>query len=151
MEQVLGGEGPALHASQLHPWVWNVARDPWTSGHYLHAVGDAAKRIESQLQNVLDRHDVSGADLFAQAFTGQRQNSMQEGALAFGQGVMRTIRKRWAHDSNTTVTEQEALEYLTCSSVLARWVESGATRAFSIPCGGAGLPLPPLRPARRTR
>jgi hypothetical protein len=134
--------GPQLNASQLHPWVWNAAVDLWDGNHHMQAVGEAAKRIDVQLQNKLGRHDISGADLLTQAFTltapkpgeprlrfpglvedSERWKSAHQGAMHFGRGCMQGIRNWAAHDT-AAVSEQQALEYLAALSVLCRWIEA---------------------------
>lgn len=136
--------GPQLAATGLHPWVWNAARDLWSDGHHRNAVADAANKIETMLHAKLGRHDVSGKDLYAQAFTTanpkidsprlrfpglpggtQRWTSAHDGAMHFGMGCAQGLRN-WAAHSLDDADEQLALEYLAALSVLARWIEQAA-------------------------
>lgn len=61
--------GPRLQADRLHPWVWDAARNLWDDEHYGHAVHDATKAVERQTQIKLNRLDLDGKDLYAQAFS----------------------------------------------------------------------------------
>lgn len=134
-------KGPQLAATGLHPWVWNAARDLWRDAHHRNAVGDAATKVETMLQAKLGRHDVSGKDLYAQAFTTAdpkadaprlrvrglaagtpRWTSAHEGAMHFGMGCAQGLRN-WAAHALDDADEQLALEYLAALSVLARWIE----------------------------
>ena len=148
-EQIVGSKGPTLAASRLHPWVWHAAVNLWDGGHYKEAVNAAASAVEEQAQLTLRRGDVSGADLYTQAFKvgkvgetpdgrrlrfkhldeltedGKRNQSWvaaHEGAMHFGRGCAQGIRNLNAHGSGE-LPEQEALEYLASLSVLARWVD----------------------------
>lgn len=138
---IFTSSGPQLAAAGLHPWVWNAARDLWGDRHHRSAVGDAASKVETMLQAKLGRHDLSGKDLYAQAFTTvsaksdvprlrfsglapgtQRWTSAHEGAMHFGMGCAQGIRN-WAAHTLDDAGEQLALEYLAALSVLARWIE----------------------------
>ena len=149
-EQILGPGGPTLAASGLHPWVWHAVVNLWDGGHYKQAVNAAASAVEEQTQLKLRRGDLSGADLYTQAFKvgkvgetpdgrrlrfkhldeltedGKRNQSWvsaHRGAMNFGQGCAQGIRNLNAHGTGE-LPEQEALEYLASLSVLARWVDA---------------------------
>ncbi len=144
---ILGPRGPALAADGLHKWVWKAAVNLWDDGHYREAVQSAAAAVEEQTQLKMERTDLSGADLFTQAFstepseTGkprlrfpyikeEAKNGMKarewtsahEGAMFFGRGSFLGIRNLQAHGTSK-LSEQEALEFLAALSVLARWVD----------------------------
>ena len=91
----------------------------------------------------VDRRDLDGKDLYAQAFSTKdpklgeprlrfpdidpaeqpkRWTSAHEGARNLGMGCAQGIRNPQAHPS-PDITEQEALEQLAALSVLARWVD----------------------------
>ena len=149
-ERILGLEGPTLAAGGLHRWVWNAAVDLWDGGYYKEAVNAAAAAVEEQTHLKLDRGDLSGTDLYTQAFKvgkigetpdgcrlrfqhldelteGRKRNqswvSAHEGAMHFGRGCAQGIRNLNAHGTGE-LPEQEALEYLASLSVLARWVDA---------------------------
>ena len=146
--RIFGPVGPTLAASGLHAWVWHAAVNLWDGGHHKQAVNAAAAAVEEQTQLKLDRGDLSGADLYTQAFKvgkvgevpdgrrlrfthldeltedGKRNQSWvsaHEGAMHFGRGCAQGIRNLNAHGTGD-LPEQEALEYLASLSVLARWV-----------------------------
>lgn len=137
----LGDGAPEISAGNLHPWVWTAAKPLWDSGHHRSAVEDAAKKVNSETQNKVDRRDVSETDLFQQAFTidapvdgkprlrriapdgSETYKSMQRGASALAEGLYAGIRNPLAHEGPQDLSEQVALEYLAALSVLARWVD----------------------------
>lgn len=149
-EQTLGPPGPLLAAEGLHKWVWHAAVNLWGDGHYKQAVNAAASAVEEQTQLKLRRGDLSGADLYTQAFKvgkigetpdgrrlrfthldeltedgkrNQKWVSAHEGAMHFGRGCAQGIRNLNAHGTGD-LPEQQALEYLASLSVLARWVDT---------------------------
>ena len=122
----------------------------WDNGHYKQAVNAAASAVEEQTQLKLRRGDLSGVDLYTQAFKvgkigetrdgrrlrfthldeltedGKRNQSWvsaHEGAMRFGRGCAQGIRNLNAHGTGD-LPEQEALEYLASLSVLARWIDT---------------------------
>ena len=136
--------GPKLQADRLHRWVWDAAKNLWDDRHYGHAVHDATKAVERQTQIKLNRPDLDGRDLYAQAFSTKdpdpdaprlrfieidkakqlkRWTSAHEGAQFLGMGCAQGIRNPQAHGTDD-LEEQEALEQLAALSILARWVES---------------------------
>ena len=148
-DAILGPGGPKLAAGGMHKWVWDAAANLWDDRHYKHAVNAAAAAVEMQTQLKLDRGDLSGADLYTQAFkidkldtrpVGRRLRfthihestadggrtkswvSAHEGAMHFGRGCTQGIRNLNAHGAGG-LDEQEALEYLASLSVLARWID----------------------------
>jgi hypothetical protein len=92
-------------------------------------------------QRRLGRHDISGKDLMAQAFTtkepeqGKKRlrcpgnpksetiRSQQEGAIAFASGSMQLIRNP-AHHLNGDWNPVTAFEHLAALSIIARQIES---------------------------
>ncbi len=143
-QRMSGPVGPMLAASRLHRWVWNAAASLWDDGHYEPAVHEAAKAVELRTQLKVGRRDISGKDLYAQAFsvkepTGKMPRlrflhidrnerpddwtSAHEGAMHLGMGCAQGIRNPQAHPSED-ITEQEALEQLAALSVLARWADA---------------------------
>ena len=138
-----------LRTERFHSWVWDKSRSLWASKNYREAVGTAAAEVEKQTQAKLDRGNLSGADLYTQAFKvdkireipdgprlrfpgldeltedGKRNQSWKsahEGAMHFGRGCAQGIRNLNAHGTDD-LPEQEAIEYLAALSVLARWVD----------------------------
>ena len=149
-EQILGPAtplGPSLAASRLHKWVWDAVKNLWDDGHYGPAVHEAAMAVELQTQLKVDRQDLDGKDLYAQAFTKddpkpdaprlrlphvdkvkqpKRWTSAHEGAQHLGMACAQGIRNPRAHGTDKP-SEQEALEQMAALSVLARWVDASAT------------------------
>ncbi|MGC7150907.1 TIGR02391 family protein [Paenarthrobacter ureafaciens] len=141
IEEHLQPTAPGLHVDRLHPWIWQSAQSLWASGHYADAVGTAAKKINAELQNKVDRRDTSEGDLCAESFSlkeptekaarlrfeGDRTSkswiARQEGALSFSRGAFMAIRNPLAHDGEVDLSEHEALEFLAIFSVIGRWIE----------------------------
>lgn len=148
-EAILGPGGPKLAAGGMHPWVWNAAVDLWDGDHHRQAVSAAAAALEQQTQLKLGRGDLSGADLYTEAFKvdkpgtvpsggrlrfahlpelssaggrNQTWTSAHEGAMHFGRGCAQGIRNLSVHGTEE-LGEQEALEHLASLSVLARWID----------------------------
>ena len=137
----LGDDAPEISAANLHPWVWSGAKSLWQSGHFRSAVEDAAKKVNAETQNKLDRRDVSETKLFQEAFsidppsTGRKRlrrmtndgsdtyKSVQRGGMALAEGIYAGIRNPFNHEDPNEIDEQIALEYLAALSVLARWVD----------------------------
>ena len=146
----LGDDAPRLSASRLHPWIWDGARALWQSDHYREAVGAAARKLNAETQNKLDRRDVSETDLFKQAFSldapkpGARRlrvltddgsktyQSMHRGVMAYAEGCFAAIRNPVAH-SEGELSEDKGLEQLAALSVLARWVDGAQVLPQLIP------------------
>ena len=120
---------------------WSNGGQRWTFGG---AITEAAKAVELRAQLKVDRRDINGKDLYAQAFSikeptdkiprlwflhidkNERPDdwiSAHEGAMHLGMGCAQGIRNPQAHPSDD-ITEQEALEQLATLSVLARWVDA---------------------------
>lgn len=141
LEEKLGDAAPRISVSSFHPWIWDGARSLWQSRHYLQAVQGAILKLNAETQNKLGRRDISETDLFVQAFSendpkpGQSRllrmqnddsktfKSVQRGARNFAEGVFAGIRNPLAHETDSEMPEQQALEYLAALSVLARWVD----------------------------
>lgn len=137
----LGDNAPEISAANLHPWVWDGARSLWQSGHFRSAVEDAAKKVNAETQNKVDRRDLSETKLFQEAFSekpaesgkarlrrvtddgSDTYRSVQRGAMAFAEGIYAGIRNPFNHEDPKDIDEQTALEYLAALSVLARWVD----------------------------
>ena len=143
-EALFEPSGPRLRAERLHPWVWDAAENLWDDGHYGPSVHDATKAVERQTQVKLNRLDLDGRDLYAQAFFIKdpevgaprlrftkidkikqlmRWTFAHEGAQYLGMGCAQGIRSPQAHGTDE-LDEEEALEQLAALSVLARRVES---------------------------
>ena len=147
---LLSPTGPQLSASGLHPWVWDAAKTLWQGMHYRQAVFEAANAVTLQAQIKVKDANTDGRSLYSQIFStkdpesgkarlrfpeydqDQSQDtwtSAHEGAMHFGMGCALRIRNLLAHPdhSESTLTEQEALEYLAALSILARWVDEAVT------------------------
>lgn len=141
LREKLGDTAPRLSAGEFHPWIWSGASSLWQSGHYREAVEVAIRKLNAETQNKIGRRDISGVDLFNQAFNDKDPQSgkprlwrmkndqsdtfksMQRGARAFAEGIFAGIRNPFAHEAEGEICRQEALEYLAALSVLARWVD----------------------------
>ncbi len=140
----LGELAPDLNASKLHPWVWAGARSLWQSAHFAEAVEGAAKKLNAEAQNKVQRRDVSESELFNQCFTddppqpgkprlrlpeddgGRTALSLRRGVRSFAEGCFAAIRNPVSHDGAADMEEIDALERLAALSMLARWVDSAA-------------------------
>jgi hypothetical protein len=147
LQDKLGDGAPEMDASNLHPWVWEGAGPLWKTGHHLHAVGQAAVRVNAETQSKVGRRDVSEIDLFNQVFSteppkpgaprlrvtpddgGKTYQSIQRGARALADGLYSGVRNPAAHDGGE-IGEQEALELLAAFSVLARWIDGATVEDF---------------------
>jgi hypothetical protein len=141
LREKLGDDAPSISAAELHQWVWDGARSLWQSGHFRSAVEDAAKKVNAETQNKVERRDISETDLFKQAFSldaaaagkprlrrmkndgSDTYKSVQRGAMALAEGIYAGIRNPFNHEDPKDIDEQVALEYLAALSVLARWVD----------------------------
>lgn len=141
IERYLGENVPVLSARRLHPWAWGGASSLWESGHYSEAISAALRKVNAETQNKLGRRDVSETNLFKEAFSASvpREDkprlrlmendgsstfgSVHRGAMAFAEGLFAGVRNPLAHESDTDLDEEVALEYLAAISVLARWVD----------------------------
>jgi hypothetical protein len=65
----LASDAPVLAADRFYPWVWDVAKIFWDSGHYRKVVDVAANAINAHTQALVGRRDIFDADLMKQAFT----------------------------------------------------------------------------------
>jgi hypothetical protein len=144
---------PDLRADRMHPWIWKAARSLWESGHYADAVETAAKKVNAELQNKLNRRDASDAGLCGEAFSLKAPTSSaarlrfpgedrsdetwiarQEGALALSRGAYMAIRNPLAHNGDQDMPEHQAMEMLSVFSIIARWiVECSVETAASTP------------------
>jgi hypothetical protein len=141
VDAILGPSGPRLQAAQLHPWVWEAAARLWDGGHRRAALQAAATQVEANAQAKLDRYDLSGVELWRQAFRTEKPRpdqprlrfsgfiedtpnwiSAHEGAMNFGVGCAQRIRNLVTHLPEEP-EEMVALEQLAALSVLARWTE----------------------------
>ena len=126
-----------LPLEMLHPVVRQAARPQWKARRFRAAVSDASTAVNGFAQRRLGRHDISGKDLMAQAFTtkepepgknrlrcpGQPKSetwrSQQEGAIAFASGCMQLIRNP-AHHMTGDWNPVTAFEHLAALSIVAR-------------------------------
>ncbi|MFJ9086891.1 MULTISPECIES: TIGR02391 family protein [unclassified Streptomyces] len=141
----LGDDAPQVSAATMHPWVWSGARSLWQSGHFREAVTAAARKVNAETQNKVDRRDVSEAALFQNVFSkddpkpGQPRlrlrpddgsdtfRSVHRGVATFAEGCFAGIRNPNSHeDGLPELPEHEALEQLAAFSVLARWVDAAS-------------------------
>ncbi|MBF6188924.1 TIGR02391 family protein [Nocardia farcinica] len=149
IEENLGENAPMISAADLHPWVWSGAKSLWQSGHFRSAVEDAAKKVNAETQNKVERRDISETKLFQESFSdkaaepGKKRlrrmqpevsdtyRSVQRGAMALAEGIYAGIRNPFNHEDPKDIDEQVALEYLAALSVLARWVDQSEVESVS--------------------
>lgn len=140
---------PAIAADGLHPWVWGPAAPLWAADARQDAVLSAARTVNRRLQQKLGRHDIGEYNLAMQAFdlkepevgkprlrcpgdqTTPTWKARQEGAKYVTAGAFLAIRNTAAHEDSTDWSKQEALEYLTTLSVVARWIDACAVETAS--------------------
>ena len=148
--QILGPTGPILAATRLHEWVWDAAKSRWDDGYYDDAVHAAAESVNQKTQVKLNRRDLSGTELYQQAFSPvdalpeqprlrlqfveledkDTWKSAHLGAMKLGEACFQGFRNLVAH-KKAALNEQEALEQLGALSTLARWVDSSEVLAAS--------------------
>ena len=139
---IFEGSGPKLRADRLHPWVWDVARSAWGSGHRRLSVQAAATRIDEETKIKVDRFDISGTSLGQQVWSekpptteasrlrpvgfgvagDEDYDSSLSGARSLHAAVMSRVRNLATH-STEEIDEQIALEQLAALSLLARWID----------------------------
>lgn len=141
IESIVGPVGPRLAAASLHALVWGPAARLWSDGHHLQAVQTASVAIEGEMQAMLGKSDVAGADL-ASAFSVKSPDgrwprlrirgldhgsltwtSQHEGAGYLARSAFLLVRNGAAHPGVPAVDEVEALEQLALLSMLARLLE----------------------------
>ncbi len=141
LDEMLGDTAPGLSAGTFHAWVWDSAKNLWSSGHYREAVSAAARAINAQVQAKTSRRDISEWKLLTNAFSAKPPEpgeprlrlmkddgsdtfrNVHEGAGSFARGLYQAIRNPANHDELGELSETEALEQLAAFSVLARWVD----------------------------
>lgn len=150
VNRFLGGGGPTLAATSMHPWVWDAAKSAWEAGNFDDAVDAAARNVNSRLRAKVQRRDVGEGDLVSQVFSdkpGDADNprlrlpigsaigakteaSIYAGVIAFGRGLFQAVRNPLAHEAPGAmeISEQEALESLAAFSLLARWIDRADVR-----------------------
>jgi hypothetical protein len=139
IEANLGGQGPSLKSTSLHPWVWESARPLWGDGHHRAAVQQAATAVDIHLQALVDRRDISGVDLVRQVFSQdppvegkprlrfpdlvneETTRSVRSGVKSLGEACFAAIRNPSSH-STEDLSEAEALEQLAVLSYFCRLV-----------------------------
>lgn len=149
-----------IDADQLHPWVWNAAKDLWSSSHWGEALEASLKVINAKLQEKVGNRALSGVDLVNRAWSredpreGQPRlrvgdpddpqtfTNLNEGALALGQAVTKLYRNPLAHLPDQ-VERQHALEGLAATSAFARLIEESDVRTLR------GRPPSGTRPRKR--
>lgn len=125
---------------ELHPWVWNAARDLWDSEHWGEAVEAAIKVIDVKLQARVELRKPTATALVQQSFStdppksGQPRlrvrtddgsdsyRSEQLGAMHLGEAVFMYWRNVLSHNPGGA-NHQHALEGLAAVSTFARVVE----------------------------
>ncbi len=141
LQRNLKPDAPYMAADGLHQWVWTAAQPMWEADARQEAVNTAARAINARIQQKAGRHDIGEYDLVIQVFDTQDPKpgkprlrlpgdrtkaswrSQQEGVKLFGAGCFSAIRNPAAHEDALAWSDQEALEYLSALSALARWVE----------------------------
>ncbi len=136
----LGSVSPQMSANALHPTVWGAASELWADGHHESAVQRAATFINADVQDRVNRHDVSDAALMNEAFSSAPPaigkprlkwpgadadltvKSMREGVRGYATGCFQAIRNPSTHNTEQS-GRQVALEQLAALSLLARWIE----------------------------
>ncbi|WP_336853842.1 TIGR02391 family protein [Sinomonas albida] len=139
LEENMGSTAPELVADRLHPTVWQSAAVTWNTGQYRVAVGQASLALATQIkaraksrlndrrlmQEVFSTNSPSDRSPKLH-FEGDRDDdtwrSRQEGLHLLAQGAYAGIRNISAHEDEEW-SEQQALEYLSVLSVIARWVD----------------------------
>lgn len=140
VQKYLGTDGPVMQVNQLHPVVWNAAKDLWRDEHYGQSVSRAATFLNAHIQDKSGRTDISDKNLMTQVFnpdppkagsprlhwrgdvSDETLSSMREGLQKFAMGASQAIRNPAAHGTDE-VPKQVALERLAALSVLARWID----------------------------
>ena len=151
LELNLGGVGPSLAVSTMHPDVWDAAKSLWRNGHFGEAVLAAAKAVNAKLQAKVGRRDLSETKLAQECFSlnapkpgaprlrlmkndgSDIYTSMHAGAIAFGQGCFTGIRNVLAHEYGPQADPPEdvALHYLAAFSILARWIDQATVESVA--------------------
>jgi hypothetical protein len=133
--------GPLMAAEGLHSWVWDAAKTFWLAGHHREAASSALRAINSHTQAKSGRRDLTDARLASELLSSDKPSagkprlrlpgdpstetwkSRMNGLRGMAQGCYCGIRNPAAHEHEIEWTEPEALEYLACASVLARWLD----------------------------
>lgn len=130
---------PTIDAGRLHDWVWRAAGAFWSAGQPAVAVEYGAKSLTAHIQQKAGS-SLADRELAAQVFStntngshprlwlpGERDTetwrSRQGGLHYLAMGAYAGIRNVVAHSVETGWSEQEALEYLSVLSTVARWAE----------------------------
>jgi uncharacterized protein (TIGR02391 family) len=142
LQRSLKPDAPYIAADGLHKWVWDAARPMLEADARQEAVNTAARAVNARIQQKTGRTDIGEYELVMQVLDTQEPKvgkprlrlpgdrssptwkSQQEGVKFFAAGCFRAIRNPGAHEDSLDWSEQEALEYLSALSALARWVES---------------------------
>lgn len=143
-QAIVGPKGPAMSATNLHPWIWHAAIDLWNNGHHREAVQKAATALETLTATKLGS-TLSGAPLFASAFGSEPPKpgvprlrfdippntdawkNQHGGSRDIGQGAMALIRNESTHHTDD-LSPDVAFEYLAVLSVMARQVDVAAVQ-----------------------
>ena len=150
LNEHLGSSGPKLAATDLHPWIWDVAKSAWQADNYEDAVDAAARNLNSHMRKKVGRKDIGEGDLVAQLFSDRAADENNPRLRLelpdnlgdkhrakpvrrdnrFGKGLFQAVRNPLAHEAPDALemTEQEALECLAALSLLARWVDRAVVR-----------------------
>jgi hypothetical protein len=138
---VVLGRGAPESVGRVHSAVWRVAAPAWQEAQFGHAVKEAATFVLGVLlPNKLDRFDLAGIDLIAEAFNlepprpgrprlrlrmapdTEAWESAHSGAKSFGTGVALMVRGLVIADVDY-LDEASAFELLMSLSALARWID----------------------------
>jgi len=140
-EEHLRPDGPMLLAEQLHPWVWGAAWPLWQAGARGLAVEQSAKTLVARAQQKTGLYSQTDRELMEGLWSERPATkeqprlrlprgpntktweSQQEGARSLSRACFTGMRNVASHHLDPGWSEAEALEYLACLSVLARWVD----------------------------
>jgi hypothetical protein len=141
LAEKLGEAAPKMGADAMHSWAWEGARSLWQSRHYGEAVRAAIVKLNAELQNKVQRPDLSETSLFQQALSSdaatpgtprlrlrgddgsKTASSVRRGVLQLAEGCFAAIRNPASHTPIADNDEQLALEQLALVSLLSRWID----------------------------
>lgn len=107
---------------------------------FAEAVAAAGRKVNAETQNKVMRRDIGETALFQQVFAAAPEpgeprlrlraddgsdtyENMHRRAMALAEGLFAAVRNPIAHEADSDLSEQGALEELAAFSVLARWVD----------------------------
>jgi len=152
----LGDAEAFITTSNFHPWVWEASRGLWMGGHYRGALQTAGTALDSQLQALSGRSDVSGAPLVRELLsekppepgkprlnlptTGNPDNdrNLRGGMRGLGEACFSLVRNLTTHNL-AEFAEQDALEQMAVLSLFARRAEEYGVSVASCSANSARL------------